>query len=260
MADYPPLPKVPRHVAIIMDGNGRWAQKRGLPRALGHRAGTRNIRPVIEAAVEFGIEYLTIWAFSTENWIRPREEVDTLMQLLGESLDRWLPELHEKGVRLRHIGKLERLPVDLQARVRQAIELTKENSTITLCVAFDYGGRDELVRAIRRMMTDGMTPEQVSEELVYSYLDTADMPEPDLIIRTGNEFRISNFMIWQGAYAEYYISPLLWPDFNKDELYRALSEYARRERRFGGLPGQVPLHRSGRGEPTLVAPAKKASH
>jgi len=221
-----------------MDGNGRWARKRGLPRVAGHRAGTQNLRPLLEAATEFGIKYLTIWAFSTENWTRPREEVNTLMQLLGESLDRWVPELHEKGVCLRHIGKLDRLPPELQERMQRAIELTRHNEHITLTVAFDYGGRDEIARAIRRIIADGVPPEQVTEDLIASYLDTVGLPEPDLIIRTGNEFRISNFMIWEAAYAEYYISPLLWPDFSKDELYRALVEYAGRDRRFGGLTGQ----------------------
>ena len=230
------LSKLPRHVGIIMDGNGRWARKRGLPRAAGHRAGTQNIRPLLEAAVEFGIECLTIWAFSTENWVRPRDEVTTLMNLVGESLDRWLPELHQNGVQLRHIGQLDRLPPRLQQRIREAIELTRDNKRITLNVAFDYGGRDEIVRAVRRIMQAHTPPEQVCEELIAANLDTAGLPDPDLIIRTGGEFRTSNFMLWEAAYAEYYITPVLWPDFNRDELLRALQDYARRERRFGGLP------------------------
>ncbi|NLT42039.1 MAG: di-trans,poly-cis-decaprenylcistransferase [Anaerolineae bacterium] len=244
MAEEPPIANVPAHVAIIMDGNGRWASRRGLPRAAGHRAGTQNIRPLLEAAAEFGVQYLTIWAFSTENWVRPKEEVGALMRLLLESLDRWLPELHEKGVRLLHIGNLDRLPLGLQDRIRQAIELTHSNNRITLTVAFDYGGRDELVRAVRRLIADGVQSADVTEDLIGSYLDTADLPEPDLVIRTANEFRTSNFMIWETAYSEYYISPVLWPDFDRAELYRALSDYSHRERRFGGLrPVSTSPHR-----------------
>lgn len=235
MADQPPIANVPTHVAIIMDGNGRWANSRGLARVAGHRAGTQNIRPLLEAAVEFGVRYLTIWAFSTENWVRPKEEVAALMRLVGESLERWLPELHEKGVRLLHIGNLDRLPAGLHERISAAIDLTRDNDRITLTVAFDYGGRDEIVRAVRRIVADGVAAADITEELISSYLDTAGLPEPDLVIRTANEFRISNFMIWETAYSEYYISPVLWPDFDRNELYRALSDYSRRERRFGGL-------------------------
>ena len=238
MADKAPLKNIPRHVGIIMDGNGRWAQKRGLPRVAGHRAGTQNIRPLLESAVEFGIEHLTIWAFSTENWLRPREEVRSLMSLVGESLDRWLPELHEKGVCLRHIGKLDRLPPRLRERIEKAIELTRDNRRITLNVAFDYGGRDEIVRAVQQIITAGIPADEVTEELISAHLDTAGLPEPDLIIRTGGEFRTSNFMIWEAAYAEYHITPVLWPDFSKENLYQALLDYSRRERRFGGLPSQ----------------------
>jgi len=236
LAEYPPLEKVPLHVGIIMDGNGRWARRRGLPRVVGHRAGTQNIRPILEAVVEFGVPYLTMWAFSTENWIRPRSEVDALMQLVGESLDRWLPELHENGIRLRHLGKLDRLPEHLRRRIKEAMALTSNNDRLVLSVAFDYGGRDEIVRAVRRIIADGIAPEDVTEDLIASYLDTAGLPDPDLIVRTGGNFRTSNFMMWQSAYAEYYITDTLWPDFGRDELYRALVDYSRRERRFGGLP------------------------
>ncbi len=235
MADFPPVENVPVHVGIIMDGNGRWAGLRGLPRVAGHRAGTKNIRPLLEAAVDFGVEYLTIWAFSTENWIRPRAEVDSLMSLLGESLDQWLPELHEKGVRLRHIGKLGRLPAGLQERIQEAVALTRDNHRITLSVAFDYGGRDEIVRAVRRIVSDGVAADDITEELLASYLDTSGLPDPDLVIRTGDEFRTSNFMVWEAAYSEYYISPFLWPDFDRNELYRAICNYSQRERRFGGI-------------------------
>ena len=236
MAEQPLSPKVPRHIGIIMDGNGRWAQKRGLLRAAGHRAGTQNIRPLLESAVEFGVGYLTIWAFSTENWVRPQPEVDTLMSLVGESLDRWLPELHANGVCLRHLGKLDRLPKPLQGRIRDAVALTCKNSRITLSVAFDYGGRDEIVRAVQRLIGEAVPAEAITEDLVSARLDTAGLPEPDLIIRTGGDFRISNFMLWEAAYAEYYFTPTLWPDFGRDELRCAIEEYGQRQRRFGGLP------------------------
>ncbi|MFZ5919130.1 MAG: polyprenyl diphosphate synthase [Chloroflexota bacterium] len=230
-----PLPKVPRHLGIIMDGNGRWAKARGLSRLAGHRAGTENIQPVLEGCVEFGVPMLTIWAFSTENWRRPPSEVQGLIRLLGETIDRQLDELHQQGVKLQHIGRLDRLPRRLQERVRQAIELTQNNSRITLNVAFDYGGRYEIVCAVRRIIEDGVPADQVTEDLISHYLYTSGLPDPDLIVRTSGEFRTSNFMIWQGAYAEYYITPTYWPDFGKEELYEALWSYVRRDRRFGGL-------------------------
>jgi undecaprenyl diphosphate synthase len=230
---YPPLDKVPKHVGIIMDGNGRWAKARGLPRSAGHRAGTENLRRVLRAAVEFGIEILTIYAFSTENWGRPRGEVRALLAILERVIDRELAELHEEGVQLRHVGRLDRISPQLRRKVLDAIELTKDNQRLILNVAFDYGGRAELVRAIQRIITDGVPAEQVNEALVGRYLYTAGLPDPDLIIRTSGEMRISNFLIWQGAYAEFYVPPTLWPDFDKDELYRALESYNRRERRFG---------------------------
>ena len=230
---YPPLERVPRHIGIIMDGNGRWARARGLPRAAGHRAGTENLRRVLRAAVEFGVEILTIYAFSTENWGRPDGEVRALVSILERVIDRELQELHEEGVKLRHLGRLDRLPSGLRKKVLDAIELTKNNQQLTLNVAFDYGGRAELVSAIRRIVTDGMPVEQVDESLVSRYLYTAGLPDPDLIIRTSGEMRISNFLIWQGAYAEFYVPAVLWPDFDKDELYTALVSYNQRERRFG---------------------------
>ena len=232
---YPPLERVPRHIGIIMDGNGRWARARGLPRAAGHRAGTENLRRVLRAAVEFGVEILTIYAFSTENWGRPDGEVRALVSILERVIDRELQELHEEGVKLRHLGRLDRLPSGLRKKVLDAIELTKNNQQLTLNVAFDYGGRAELVSAIRRIVTDGMPAEQVDESLVSRYLYTAGLPDPDLIIRTSGEMRISNFLIWQGAYAEFYVPAVLWPDFDKDELYTALVSYNQRERRFGLL-------------------------
>ena len=234
---YPPLEQVPRHVAIIMDGNGRWAQARGLPRPAGHRAGTENLRRVLRAAVEFGIEVLTIYAFSTENWKRPESEVRGLMSIFERMIDRELAELHKEGVQLRHIGRLERISPRFRQIILDAVELTKNNQQLILNVAFDYGGRTELVDAIRRIVADGVPAEQVDESLVGRYLYTTGCPDPDLIIRTSGEMRISNFLIWQGAYAELYVTPTLWPDFDKDELYKALEDYNRRERRFGLVPG-----------------------
>ena len=218
-----------------MDGNGRWAKARGLPRLAGHRAGTENIRPVLEGCVEFGVPMLTLWAFSTENWRRPPAEVQGLVRLLGETIDRELDELHREGVRLNHIGRLDRLPTRLRKRVQQAIELTQHNTRITLNVAFDYGGRDEIVHAVKRIIKDKVPAEDVNEDLISHYLYTAGLPDPDLIVRTSGEFRTSNFMIWQGAYAEYYITSTYWPDFGANELYAALRNYASRDRRFGAV-------------------------
>ncbi len=231
--DETELTRIPYHVGIIMDGNGRWAQARGLPRLMGHRAGTENIRRVLEGCVEFGIKVLTIYAFSTENWARPPEEVQGLMRLLNETIQRQLPELHRNGVQIRHSGRLSGIDPFLQEQIRSAVELTQNNDRIILNVAFNYGGRAEILDAIRSLMTDGVCPEELTEELFSRYLYTGGLPDPDLIIRTGGEYRLSNFLIWQAAYAEYYATPTFWPDFDKEELRKALIEYARRERRFG---------------------------
>jgi undecaprenyl diphosphate synthase len=228
-----PFKKVPTHVAIIMDGNGRWARARGLPRVAGHQAGTENLRRVIRACVEFGIKYLTIYAFSTENWDRPREEVEGLMNILESVIDRELSELNEEGVQLRHIGHLEGLAPTLQSKVLDAIDLTKNNDHLILTLAFNYGGRDEIVFAIRHMIEDGVKALDVTPELVTSYLFTAGLPDPDLIIRTSGEQRMSNFLIWQGVYAEWYITPVFWPDFDREHLKLAIDDYAMRNRRFG---------------------------
>ena len=230
----PNLPKnLPQHVAIIMDGNGRWAKKRGLPRLAGHRAGTENLRRIIKACVEFGVRYLTIYAFSTENWGRPRDEVDGLMRIVEDVIEKEHNELDEQGVQLRHLGKLDQLAPNLQKKVLAAVERTKHNSRLVLNIAFNYGGRDEIIYAIRQILIDGIKPEDVSPELVSSYLYTAGIPDPDLIIRTSGELRISNFLIWQGAYSEWYVTPAYWPDFGKEELRKALEEYAGRDRRYG---------------------------
>lgn len=224
---------VPIHIAIIMDGNGRWALSRGLPRLAGHRAGTENLRRVIEACIEFGVRYLTIYAFSTENWGRPLEEVQGLLRIVEDVIDRELQELHDQGVQLRHIGRLDRLKPALRAKVMHAIDYTKDNDRLVLNVAFNYGGRDEIVCAIQRIIADGIPPEQVTDELVNQYVFTAGVPDPDLIIRTSGELRGSNFLIWQGAYSEWYFTPTYWPDFDKEQLAIALEEYKHRQRRFG---------------------------
>lgn len=231
--------KVPTHVAIIMDGNGRWARARGLPRLAGHHAGVDNLRRVLEACVEFGIQYLTIYAFSTENWNRPMEEVRGLMNILEEVIDRELQKLNENGVQLRHIGRLERLRPEIQEKVRHAIELTRNNQKLVLNIAWNYGGRAEIVDAIQQIVADSISQDEVEEDLVSSYLYTAGCPDPDLIIRTAGELRASNFLIWQGAYSEWYIASTYWPDFDREELFKALCEYASRERRFGRVPGSV---------------------
>jgi undecaprenyl diphosphate synthase len=229
----PPLQPVPYHVGIIMDGNGRWAQRRGLPRLAGHRAGTENIRRTLTACVEFGVKMLTIYAFSTENWKRPEDEVKGLMTIFAQVIDRELGELHREGVQLRHVGRLEGISNSLKAKVQRAIDLTKNNERIILNVAFNYGGRTEIVDAVRSIIRTGIPADEVTEEIISRYLYTADCPDPDLIIRTSGEFRTSNFLLWQAAYAEYYVTPTYWPDFDKNELYQALLAYSQRDRRFG---------------------------
>ncbi len=227
--------KIPNHIAVIMDGNGRWAAARGMPRMVGHRAGTENLRRIITACVEFGVKYLTIYAFSTENWGRPQEEVDGLMNILAQVIEQELAELHQEGVQLRHIGRLERLDPNLRQKVEAAVEMTRDNQRLILSVAWNYGGRDEIVCAIRDIIHAGVPAEAVTEETVSQHLFTAGIPDPDLIIRTSGEMRISNFLIWQAAYAEWYVTPTLWPDFDKEALRSALEDYSKRDRRFGRL-------------------------
>ena len=239
MAEERKLEQVPRHVAIIMDGNGRWARARGLPRLAGHRAGTENLRPILEACVEFGIEFLTIWAFSTENWQRPETEVKGLLRILEQMIRRELRQLHKEGVRLCHIGRLDRLPGRLQQQVQDAIEMTRDNDRIVLNVAFDYGGRAEIIQAVQRIINDGISAENVDEALVSNYLYTAGQPDPDLIIRTSGELRTSGFMMWQAAYSEYYVTPTYWPDFDRAELYKALVDFGKRDRRYGGIKVEI---------------------
>ncbi len=231
---------VPRHVAIIMDGNGRWATKRGLPRISGHEAGTENIRRITAKAGEIGIRYLTLWAFSTENWRRPRDEVEGILRILAEAISSETEELNSRGAQLRHIGSLEGLEPELQDAIRDSIHLTRNNDNIVLTLAFNYGGRAELVHAIRRIVEDGVSASEIDEDLIGRYLYTADMPDPDLIIRTSGEYRTSNFLLWQAAYAEYYFTPILWPDFGPDDLEESVNEYRNRDRRFGGIKPMVP--------------------
>ncbi len=232
---------VPRHVAIIMDGNGRWARSRGLPRAEGHRQGTENLREILRASVEFGIEVLTLYAFSTENWKRPRTEVRVLMDTLELVIDRELRELDEQGVQIRHIGELEGIPASLQRKIRKAVALTRHNRCMILNVALNYGGRDEIVRALRRIVADGIPPEAIDEALIDRYMYTSPLPDPDLIIRTSGEQRLSNFLVWQGSYSEYHFTPVYWPDFGREHLWAALDEYSRRTRRFGKTDEQLRL-------------------
>lgn len=224
---------IPTHVAIIMDGNGRWAGRRGLPRVAGHRAGAENLRRIINACVEFGIEILTIYAFSTENWGRPEKEVRGLMKIFARVLDQELNDLNEQGVCLHHLGDFTGVDPNLEDKVRNAIEVTKNNKTLILNVAFNYGGRAEILHAVRKMLADDIKPDSLTEELFSAYLFTKGLPDPDLVIRTSGELRISNFLIWQAAYAELYPSPALWPDFGREELYEAIVAYNQRERRFG---------------------------
>ena len=217
-----------------MDGNGRWAEQRGLPVAEGHRAGTRALRRTVEAAIDLGVRSLAVYAFSTENWARPPDEVEDLMEIFGETIDRELPDLAAQGVRTRFVGRRDRAPEELQAKMRELEATTAANDRLNLWIAFDYGGRAELVDAARRLIADGVEPGEVDEELLRSHLYAPEMPDPDLLIRTSGELRISNFFLWQLAYAELVFVDTLWPDFGEEQLRSALEDYARRRRRFGG--------------------------
>ena len=227
------LQTIPDHVAIIMDGNGRWAGERGWSRVEGHHAGTENVRRVLSDLAHHGVKHVTLFTFSTENWDRPGEEVSALMELLGEAMDREVRSLHKDGVRIKHIGRLDRLSPKLQQAIRDSMELTKDNQTMTLSVAFDYGGRAEIVRAVRAIVADGLTPSEIDQDVLEQYLYTSGLPDPDLIIRTAGEMRLSNFLLWQTAYAEYYSTPVLWPDFDEEEVVKALVAFSQRQRRYG---------------------------
>jgi len=227
--------RLPNHIAIIMDGNGRWAQQRGLPRLEGHQAGVESLRSVIECLSEYQIKYVTLYGLSTENWKRPEDEIIGLLHLLEEVIDKETVELRKRGVRLRHLGRLDGLSPHLEQAVTRVVELTKNNTGMTLSFAFNYGGRTEILDAVRRLIAKGIPPQKIDEKLFNSYLYTAGLPDVDLIIRTGGELRISNFLVWQAAYSEYYFTEVLWPDFDRKEVEKALLSYSQRQRRFGGL-------------------------
>lgn len=231
---YEQGPRV-RHLAIIMDGNGRWATRRHLPRLAGHKAGVNALRRVLECAIDESIEMLSVYAFSTENWGRPHTEVEGLMRLFWETIRSDIEKLHREGVRLRHLGRLKDLSPDIQKAVQDSVDLTCNNTRIGLNVCFNYGGRAELVDAIRQIIADGRDPDTIDEDMISSYLYTRDMPDPDMVIRTAGEMRVSNFLLWQSAYSEYYATPTLWPDFGKEDLRAALDSFHRRQRRFGRL-------------------------
>lgn len=240
MTDMLDRDNMPRHVGIIMDGNGRWAALRGLPRAEGHRRGAERSKEIIRAANALGIEALTLYAFSMENWQRPGDEVSTLMKLLEIYLKRELKELLELGLRFRAIGEIFMLPENIQALIRETEERTAHNTGMTLVAALSYGGRNEILRAVRKAILGGMDAEGITEESFSGLLDTAGLPQPDLIIRTSGEKRISNFLLWQSAYAELYFADALWPDFTREEFMRALRDFGLRERRFGAVPIRQP--------------------
>ncbi|HEX2098792.1 MAG TPA: polyprenyl diphosphate synthase [Rubrobacteraceae bacterium] len=227
--------KLPRHVALIMDGNGRWAKARWLPRAAGHRAGVTVLTPLLETAGELGVEALTLYAFSTENWARPETEVNSLMTLFLETAKGKVPELNERGARLRFLGRRRHLPEAVRSAIEEAERLTRDNGRLDVYVALNYGGRAEIVDAARDMIEDGLKPEEVDEATFASYLYAPEIPEVDLVIRTSGEFRVSNFLLWQIAYAEFYVTDTLWPDFSPEEFRQAIASFSGRNRRRGGI-------------------------
>ena len=239
MAKTEPAPNVPRHVAIIMDGNGRWAKQHHLPRLSGHEAGRKSVKQVVQAAIDHGVKYLTLYAFSVENWQRPREEVQGLMGLLRGVIREELSEMGKEGIRLRTIGRRQDLPEAVREELEAAIEKTKHNTRLDLILALSYGSRVEITEAVqaiaREVKAGTLDPDKIREETVAAHLYTKDIPDPDLLIRTSGEMRVSNFLLWQISYAEIHVTPVLWPNFGKKEFAEALAEYARRERRFGGL-------------------------
>lgn len=230
-----PPERIPRHVAIIMDGNGRWARQRGLARIEGHEAGTENIRRITHAAGRMGIKYLTLWAFSAENWRRPKEEVEGILNILSRAIETETDELHRQGAQLRHIGDLGSLSPELREAIGDAIHRTRNNDKLVLTLAFNYGGRQELLRAVREIVASGVDADDIDEEMIERHLYTRDLPDPDLIIRTSGEYRLSNFLCWQGAYSELHFCPTLWPDFGPEHLEAAVMDYAHRERLFGAI-------------------------
>lgn len=235
--------EIPQHIAIIMDGNGRWAKKRGLPRVAGHKEGVKSVRDVVEACAQLGVKYLTLFAFSTENWKRPKYEIDTLMKLLINALRTETDKLHKNDIKLNAIGDIESLPPEVQQELKEAIEKTKNNKRMVLNLAISYSGRWEIIEAVKNIARDVKSGKvkisEIDDKLFSNYLKTAGMPEPDLLIRTSGEYRISNFLLWQIAYTEIYICDCLWPDFRRKHLYEAIRDYQRRERRFGMTSEQI---------------------
>lgn len=232
---------VPQHIAIIMDGNGRWATSRRLPRSLGHKAGVDALRRTVQLCDDYSVPMLTVYAFSTENWGRPQEEVDALMRLMWETIRTDVDRLNREGVRLRHIGRREGLAEDIQEAISWMEDLTKDNCKLQLNVAFNYGGRAEIVDAVREIAAQGIPAADITEDLISRHLYTRDLPDPDLVIRTAGEMRLSNYLIWQVAYAEYYATPVLWPDFQREDFVAALDAFAMRKRRFGKTDAQIAL-------------------
>ncbi len=229
------ISRLPVHVAIVPDGNGRWAERRGLPRLAGHKAGSENMRSVVKWLNDYKIKYVTLYGFSTENWSRPREEVEGLFRILGDRINGDVPQLHKWGVKLRHLGRFGELPPHLQEAISHAVEVTKNNTGMVLSLAFNYGGKGEILDAVTRLLAERVPPEKLDEKLFSRYLYTDGLPDVDLLIRTGDERRLSNFLLWQTAYSEYYFTEVLWPDFDKDDVDKALITYSQRNRRFGGL-------------------------
>ena len=255
---------IPRHIAIIMDGNGRWATSRHLPRSLGHKAGVEALRRTVELCNDYHVPMLTVYAFSTENWGRPKDEIDALMRLFWETIRSDLDRLHREGVRLRHVGRLKDLAPDVQDAIHHMQTLTRDNDKLSLNVCFNYGGRAEIVDAVREIVAAGTPPEQITEDLIGSHLYTRDLPDPDLVIRTAGEMRLSNYLIWQVAYAEYYSTPVLWPDFAQNDFVAALDAFARRKRKFGKTDAQIAaeaLEASSHMKPVVQPrPAMKGAH
>lgn len=229
--------KTPQHIAVIMDGNGRWAKERGLPRIAGHREGAESLREILKACAEFGVKYLTVYAFSTENWRRPRDEVDFLMNLFSETIDREIDELMANRVKLIFLGRISKFSPKLQKKMKEAMEKTKKNDRITLNVMVNYGGRAELVDAVNAIINEGLGA--IEEETISQRLYTKGIPDPDLLIRTASEMRVSNFLLWQIAYAEIYVTPVLWPDFRREQLKEAIEDYKKRVRKFGKTEEQI---------------------
>ncbi|MCF7634786.1 MAG: undecaprenyl diphosphate synthase [Dehalococcoides mccartyi] len=225
----------PNHIAIIMDGNGRWAERRGLSRLDGHKAGLENARQIIRHLNSLGVKYVTLYSFSTENWKRPDTEIKGLFGLINDIMSSYIPELVENNVRLKHLGHLDKLPSVLKDKLADLLSRTSQNTGLTLCLAFDYGGRDEIIQAVKKLVKDGLAADKITENVFDGYLYTAGIPEADLVIRTGGEMRLSNFLLWQSAYSELYFSEVMWPDFGEKEIDKAISAFNQRQRRFGGL-------------------------